>query len=304
MHLECQTCGAGLNLEPNLRTAVCPYCASPTVMERPAAAGQPAAAFALGFAVTQAAARASVQQWLGSRGFFTDSRVRRGTIDAMRGLYVPAYLYSAVAWTQYQAEIGENYTETETYTTTVNGRTVVRTRTVTKTEYRSLAGTHASYLSDVVVTASRGLRNEELEAVEPFDMRFLRRYAPDVLSGWIAEDPTMHPAECFGLARGEALAKVGRELAAFMPGDSHRSLVHQTTLDRENADLIYVPAWVMALRHRPDRPPLRVLVNGQTAKVWGKMPLSWLRVTLVILGVLVAIALVVGLVALLGGDAR
>jgi hypothetical protein len=235
-----------------------------------------------------------VRHWQKSRGIFTHSGLKRANIDTIKGVYVPAYLYTALAHTSYRAQIGENYQETETYTTTdSNGNTVTRTRTVTKTEWRSLHGRHSSYVTDVLVTASRGVTNAELELVEPFDYRGLRRYAPGLLSGWIAEDPTMTVEECVALARAETLQVVGQALGGFMPGDSHRELAYQTNLERETIDLVHVPLWVLAVRHDPQKPPVRVLVNGQTARVWGKAPLSWVKIVLAVVGVLAPIVAVV-----------
>ncbi len=241
--------------------------------------------------MTREGAQGSVKEWLGRRSFFVESSVKSGTVEAIKGVYAPAYLYSAMATSQYSAQIGENYLETETYTTTdSNGNTVVRTRTVTKTEWRYLQGQHSCYVMDVLVTASRPIPNGELEAIEPFDLRMMRRYSPVVISGWIAEEPTLTLAECYQLARGEAMEKIGKQLTSFMPGDSHQSLNFNTVLDRETTELIYIPIWVLAIRHRPDKPPFRVLINGQTGKIYGKAPLSWLKITLVVLLVLALIA--------------
>jgi len=74
---------------------------------------------------------------------------------------------------------------------------------------------------DIHVTASRGLANNELERIEPFDLRQLRRYEPALVAGWIAEEPTLTLAACFELARGDTLSSVGRALAAFLPADTH-----------------------------------------------------------------------------------
>jgi cell division septation protein DedD len=155
---------------------------------------------------------------------------------------------------------------------------------------------------DVIVTASRSVNNAELEAVEPFDLRTMRRYSPALLSGWLAEEPTMAVAECAALARQEALAKIGQELAAFMPGDSHRDLWFQTGLDRESADLICLPLWVLAIRHAPDEPPFRMLINGQTGKIYGKAPLSWVKILLVVLALLALLATPFIVGALTGSD--
>src|SRR5262245_23851419 len=197
MHIECRECGALLSLEPHLRTAICPYCASPSVVERPAAGHGPPPSFTLGFTVSEQAARAAVRAWQSSRGMFAHSGIARGEIGGIKGVYVPAFLYTALVHADYRAEIGENYQETESYTTTdAQGNTQHHTRTVTHTEWRPLAGRQSSYVMDVLVTASRGIQNFELEYVEPFEWKALRRYTPALLSGWIAEDPTMTLDEC------------------------------------------------------------------------------------------------------------
>lgn len=301
MDLACENCGAALVVSGDVRTTRCPYCASPAIVERPPSRDRPAPTFTLPFVVGEARAREIVRGWLGSRGFFREPELARATIEEMRGVYVPAYLYAAVARSDYRAEIGEDYQETETYTEKdANGNTVTRTRTVTRTEWRSLAGRHAAYVMDVLVTASRGLANAELEAVEPFDLRQMRRYAPALLAGWIAEEPTVTLDACVVTARGEALAKIGRDLEAFMPGDSHRGLTHQTTLEHETASLLHVPVWVLAARHDPKKPPVRIVVNGQTGLVHGKAPLSWLRILVAVVVALAVVAVVV-LLARRGG---
>jgi hypothetical protein len=144
-----------------------------------------------------------------------------------------------------------------------------------------------------VVTASAGLPNHELEAVEPFDLRMLRRYDPALISGWIAEEPSRQQDECLRLAREEASAKTGRAISAMMPGDSHRDLAYQTTVQWETMDPVLIPVWVLAVRYRPDQPPLRVVVNGQTGEATGKAPLSAWKIAVAVIGALALIAAIV-----------
>jgi hypothetical protein len=290
LHLGCPSCGAQLVVEPALRTMRCPYCAAPSVVERPPVPGIPEPVFALGFALTHVAAREHVARWLKSRNPFTRSGIRSAEPGEVRGVYVPAYLYSVLAQTRFRASIGENYQEQETYTTTENGKTVTRTRTVTRTEWRSLGGELAGYVADVLVTASTGLRNDELEALEPFDLRGLARYTPALVSGWVAEEPSLTPAQCLAQARKEAEERVGERLGRFMPGDSHRELEHESRLEWEAVDMCLLPVWVLAVRYAEDAPPLRVLVNGQTGEVHGKAPLSVWKVTAAVLVVLLLVA--------------
>lgn len=289
MDLCCSNCGATLRVDDALRTSKCPYCANPQIVQRPPSPGRVEPTFVLGFAQTEPTARELVARWLKSRGFFRDPTLKTAEIVDLRGVYVPAYLYTATAHAEYHAEIGEDYTETETYTTTENGKTVQRTRQVTRTEWRHLVGVLSRYVSDVLVTASRGVHNQELESVEPFDLRAISRYTPALLSGWIAEEPTLPPEECARLAREEARRNVARFVDGFMPGDSHRLTHTNVRFEDEAADLTYVPLWILAARHDPNKPPVRILVNGQTGKLIGQAPLSWPRIVLAIVVVLVVI---------------
>jgi hypothetical protein len=294
--LACQQCGAALAATGSRRTATCPYCASPSVIERPAAPDRPDPTFVVTFAGGDDLPRRALGDWVRAQSVFADSALRRARVEDLQGIYLPAYLYSAVARSRYSAQIGEDYLETETYTETdAEGKTVTKTRTVTRTEYRPLDGEHLGYVTDVVVTASAGLPNPELEAVEPFDLRQIRRYDPALISGWIAEEPSRSRDECLRLARQEATAREGARLRAFMPGDSHRSLEYQTTVTWETLDPILVPVYVLAVRYRPDQPPLRVVVNGQTGAATGKAPLSgWKILVAVLLGVAAVVAIALG----------
>ncbi len=277
--VQCNDCGAALLVEAGHRTTTCPYCKSPSVIERPPSADRPAPTFVLPFTVTGEQARSAVQSWTRRTRWFKQS-LSKATLGELQGLYVPAYLYSAVVRSQWRAEIGENYTVTETYTTTENGKTVTRTRTRTETEWSSLRGEHVAYTIDLVVSASRGLPNLELEAIEPFDLRGLRRYTPALVSGWTAEEASMAPAACLQAARGEAEAHEARRLADFMPGDKHRELRFQMNVADETIEPLLVPVWVLAIRPHADKPAIRVLANGQTAEVWGPETTSVQKVVL------------------------
>lgn len=273
-HLQCQNCSATVVVEAGQRTASCPYCASPQVIERPPSKDLPNPEFVVGFALAQQPAMELAQRWLRKRSIFTVSGVRKASIDAIRGVYLPVYLYSGTGHTRFAAEIGERYTVRR------------NNKTQRKTEWRPLQGVRSEYVTDVVVTASRGVGNVELELVEPFDLRAIHRYEPAMIAGWLAEEPSLSFAECLDMARREALSRVGGRLAGFMPGDTHRGLRYETRFQQESLVLVLVPLWVLALRYRADKPPFRLLINGQTAKAWGKAPLSWVKIALAVAAVL------------------
>jgi hypothetical protein len=276
---SCRSCGAAILFEPLQRTARCPYCDSPSVVDRPETEDRPDPVFGLGFAMTRAEAARRMHRWIRARKM-APFGLKDKAADRVKGVYLPAYLYSASAHATYSASIAEHYRDED------------RER---KTEYRDLDGRYAAYVSDILVTASRGIPNDEIEGIEPFDLRTLVRYTPALVSGWVSEEPSRMHDECRELARREATTRVGQMLGAFLPGDDVRHLHHRTVLEEESIDLTLVPVWVFAIRYDDDKPPIRVLVNGQTGKVFGRVPISWAK-----LGLFAAAALaLLGLVRLL-----
>src|SRR5687768_11897803 len=115
--LECQSCGAALIVEAHERTARCVYCTSPSIVERPASPDRPAPELVLGFVLPKERALALARDFV-KRPLLAPQAFRRAIPGDIRGLYLPAYLYSAAAYSDYSASIGEDYTVTETYTTT------------------------------------------------------------------------------------------------------------------------------------------------------------------------------------------
>jgi hypothetical protein len=100
----------------------------------------------------------------------------------------------------------------------------------------------------------------------------------------------MAQAECLALARGEAVETVGGTLGPFMPGDKHRNLTYRTWLEQEHLALTLLPIWVLAVRYAADKPLVRLLVNGQTGRLHGKAPRSWVKITLLVLAIVAVIA--------------
>lgn len=266
MDLECQDCGALLHLAPQQRTTTCFFCRSPSVVERVEQTGRPRPAFVLGFVVSEQVAREIVGRWQRGLGWFKEPALKHAPVSQLAGVYLPAYLYGAAAYNNYSVSIGENYT--------------VRRgdRTETRTDWFGLTGQHAAYARDILVTASRGVHNNELDWIEPYDLRALHRYSPAMISGWPSEEPSMSAHECMAWARTEAQRQAGQLLATFMPGNKYRGLQFSTQLTHESLDQVLVPLWVLAVRWSSEQPPVRLLINGQTGRIWGHAPTSRRRV--------------------------
>ncbi|MFH1810091.1 MAG: hypothetical protein ABIJ09_15195 [Pseudomonadota bacterium] len=294
---RCKGCGTALQLDRHQSATVCPFCASAAIVEVPPRPGVVRPSFVLPFVVTRERARECVQTWQSRKRLFAPSALRKAAVDSVRAAYTPTYLYGAVARASWDASIGIIYG----YTTTTDPVTK-RKKKVPKIEWTDLSGQFAGYVREVLVAASHSVHNDALEAVEPFDLARMIRFDDKAIAGWVVEEPALTVAQCLPLARKEASEDVTRRVQAFLPGDRRSIKQVQSRFEQETIDGVLVPLWLMTLKWHPKKPPLRTLVNGQSGKVHGKVPLDPLKVGIAV--GLVALLLVAAiLVQLFGGKA-
>jgi hypothetical protein len=63
-------------------------------------------------------------------------------------------------------------------------------------------------------------------------------------------------------------------------------------------DLALLPVWVFAIRHQEKKPPIRILVNGQTGTAGGETPISWAKIGIIV-GVVLSLLALPGLVGMI-----
>jgi predicted RNA-binding Zn-ribbon protein involved in translation (DUF1610 family) len=298
-HFQCRNCGAEVATEPNYRSYVCPFCDSTYVIELPPdQTGRQLPEFVIGFAMTPEQAQEHFKRWLRDNSWFRPGDLATASIlDKMKGVYLPFWSFAMLAESQWRGQIGEYWYRTETYTTTDSkGRIVTKTRQVQETEWWPLAGKHHRYYSGYLVSGSKGLPQDQALRIQPFNLPALRRYEPYFLAGWLAEDYSIVRDDALRLCQEEFLRQEQRNVAAFLPGDTHQGLAVETQFSHVSSDLCLLPVYILSYRYR-DR-LYRFLLNGQTGKMAGDKPISKQRIALAV-GIGVAAVLLIVLIGVL-----
>lgn len=300
-YFRCQGCGSEVTADPDHRSYVCPFCDSTYVVEfSREESGRQEPEFVIGFAVTPDQAREKFRTWLRSNSWFRPGDLKTATVaDKLKGIYLPFWSFSMLAESSWTACIGEYWYRTETYTTTENGKTVTKTRRVRETEWWNLAGSHHRYYAGYLVSGSKGLSQQDADRIKPFQLPALKRYEPFYLAGWLCEEYTVTRDAALEASKEEFYGRERRDVSSFMPGDAHRDLNVSTVFSHINSDLCLLPVYLLSYRYK-DR-LFRFLVNGQTGKVAGDKPLSWLKIGLFSAGVLLLLLLVILLIVFLRG---
>jgi hypothetical protein len=282
------------------RSLRCPFCDSTYVvelqseqrtMQRPE--------FIIGFEITREKAQDLFFEWLGKNSFFRPGDLsRKALTDKQNGIYVPFWHFSMKATSRWSAQIGEYWYRTETYTVKdSDGKTRVMTRTIQETEWWPLSGVYRKYYSGFMVSASKGLPQEEALAIQPYKLNTMVRYRPMYLAGWMSEEYSIDRESALQVTQQEFRERERRSIDAFLPGDTRSGLSVQTDLDMGGSDLILLPMHVLSYRYNDQ--VYRFLVNGQTGKIYGQKPWSGARITAVVVAIAILMLVVIGLIIVL-----
>lgn len=296
-HLQCRSCGAGLDVDVGTRSLECPFCDTPVVVEMASGVGgRTNPEFVIPFALDVDEARRHFRQWLrDSSWYHPPDLAAAGFEEKLQAMYLPFWTFSFRARSQWSASIGEHWERQEHYTETdKEGRQQRRTRTIRETEWHPLAGSHHGDFVGWTISAGKGLPEAEANRIEPFRVEGMKPYDPAFLVGWASEEAALSRGEAARLAREQVEEEQRRRVAAFLPGDTHADLKVSTRLEAISEALVFAPVFLVAYRHGGTL--YRYLLNGQTARQAGDKPVSWTRIAV---AALVAMLAMVALLVLL-----
>lgn len=298
--IRCESCGSEITTDLDHRSYTCPFCDSTYVVEfAPDQSHRQPPEFVIGFAINPEQATEKFHAWLNTNSWYRPGDLQQARIDEkLKGIYLPFWSFSMLADSRWRSSIGEYWYRTETYTTVNSkGKPVVRTRQVRETEWWPLNGKHHRYYSGFLVSGSHGLPQSQAERIKPFNLPALKRYEPFYLAGWISEEYSVERDEARQLCEQEFLRREQSNIAAFLPGDTHRDLHVTTDFSQVNSDLILLPVYLLSYRYKDKL--YQFMINGQTGKMDGDKPVSGMRIGMLIGGIaLLLLCLIIILVVL------
>jgi hypothetical protein len=289
--IKCQNCGAVLNVEPNITSTKCSFCGSNQVLEQQVDPNLYQPESLAPFAVDDGRANNLFRDWLG-RGLFTPNDLKReGGGQKLRGVYLPFWTFDAHAESDWRAESGDYYYVTEWVTVVRDGKTVQEQQQVQKIRWYWTNGHHTGDYDDVLVYATRSIPTNILQKIYPYDTKQLMPYQPQYLSGWSAESYQVPLADAWPIGRDIIYQYERSACDSEVPGDTHRNLGVSTQLSALTFKHVLLPVWVASYRYH--NKTFRFMINGQTGRVDGEKPVSWIKVTIAVVLAVVIIGLLI-----------
>lgn len=283
---SCPGCGAQIQFPPESHATTCPFCGTPVVLDT-GAHRQIKPRGLVPFALDEDAARKAMTDWLGRLWFAPNGLqqyARKGR--RMTGIYTPWWTFDADTESRYTGARGDAY-----YVT----RTVMRDGKSSNVRERRIRWTPVSgrvrrFFDDVLVLASKSLPRRYTEGLEPWDLSGLMPYRPDYLAGFGAESYTVGLEEGFGLGRQKMDKVILRDVRFDIGGDAQRVTSVKTSYRDVTFKHVLLPVWTAVYKYRGKT--YRFVVNGQTGRVQGERPWSWVKITFaVLLGLIAAAAI-------------
>ena len=148
----------------------------------------------------------------------------------------------------------------------------MRTRTVTRVRWTRVEGTVSRFFDDVLVGAAHTLPRQITDRLAPWDLRDLKPYKDEYLSGFASEIYQIELDEGFDRAREIMNQVIRTDVARDIGGDAQR--IHHLDTRHGNTTFkhLLLPVWSAEFSYK-DRTYVFV-VNGRTGKVAGERPYS------------------------------
>jgi predicted RNA-binding Zn-ribbon protein involved in translation (DUF1610 family) len=296
---KCNGCNATIAVEPHVTATECPFCGSHHVLAQEQSRQVLRPESVLPFEVDQKTAVSKFRTWLG-RGWFRPNAVKRIAAEAdarLQGVYLPFWTFDAQTFSRWQAEAGHYYYVSQRYTVNVNGRRETRTRQVQKVRWEPASGSHDEFFDDVLVYATRSVKEDILHKIYPYDTSRLLPYRPQYLAGWRAEQYQTALDEGWKIGQEIIHDRIRDACGRAVPGDTYRNLRVQSRFENVTFKHTLLPVWIASYRY--SNKVYHFMVNGQTGKVQGEAPISWWKVALTVLIVLLLLACIFGAMVLL-----
>lgn len=280
----CKSCGAKTVYDVNQIANECPYCGSNQVME----AGDEdvmAPGGVVLFKLDAKAASVRFKHWIGGKFFCPKLAKDSARPKAFKGMYVPFWTFDTQTLSKYSGQYGIDRT------VQVDGKAVV------KTSWHSTRGQLSYSIDDMLVCASSKQNEAMLKEVEPYNTKDVAEYKPEYLAGFMAERYTVNMKDAWETAknrisqilRDEVKQKIKRERHA----DHVGSINIQTTHRNITYKYLLLPVWISSFQYNGK--VYHFMVNGQTGKVSGQTPISWVKVAFTVVAVFVILAILMRL---------
>lgn len=259
---HCDSCGGEIVTEGTTAATACPYCSAPVIIKGHVTGGfKPE--YIIPFKKTKEQAAGALTGYLKGKLFLPRSFKQLNTIEEIRGLYVPYWLFDA----------------------DVDGRVVFKGETeerhrrgddeIVITRYYNLVREGKVGFDHVPVDGSKKLADDMMESIEPFNFKEdHKEFSPLYLTGYMADMFDVDSESAKPRATERIRQGTVNQFATTIAPRYKHIRVSETALKflRTDAHYAFYPIWIMNTSWKDKR--FIFAVNADTGTIKGDLPMS------------------------------
>lgn len=287
---HCDNCGANTIVEQTAVEAECPFCASKNINVEAFQHNLIQPHGIVPFQIQKTEAIKKFKEWI-AKGWFHPSALKKmANLEELSGIYIPFWTFDAQTESNWTGEAGFHYYETQTVQ--VNGK--LQTKQVQKTRWEQRSGSLSHFFDDILVPSTEGLDNPKFQRIlTSYKLADVINFDPRLILGWKAEIYNIEVDKGYDIASSIMDQKIKGMCISALGGDTHRNLRVKTHKSDQTFKHLMLPVWVAAYRFNDKS--YQFVINGQTGRVGGEKPYSWIKITVFV----VAIIAILGVIALI-----
>ncbi len=280
-NLHCDSCGADMNVEPSTKSSLCPFCGSNYVVREKGKGSGIKPETLIPFKIDKKSCKGVFEKWLGSQWLAPNNLKKEAKTDKLQGIYLPYWTYDADTNTDYIGKRGTYYY--------VNKRVVKDGKTTTvrerKIRWTRVSGTLSKYYDDTLIPASKKHTNPYLDEVDDFNFEELVHYDSKFLAGFLAEKYSVNLEEGWQKGQVEVDSMIIRDIKGEIGGDRQVIDSKNTRYNKILYKHLLLPIWISNYTYNGQN--YQYVINGQNGKVAGKTPVSFWKVTFLLITILI-----------------
>jgi len=286
--IQCKNCGANQHVEENYKSLHCVYCSMPLIIEDIYKDEWIVPGAVLPFQLDQKKAHQIFEKWV-KKLWFAPNKLKRASLDPQntKGLYSPYWTFDAKLFATYTGQRGIYYYVTRTVGSGKNRRTVTERRT----RWYPAAGNIKGFIDDTLTKASKQRSGIIPVKISKWDLKLLKPFDSDYLSGFITEKYTISLKDGHLDSEKQARVIAERWVRNDIGGDTQRISSLNMHLSEETFKHILLPVFISAYKFKEKR--YNFFVNGQNGAISGKRPYSFWKIFFFVLMILLVIAAII-----------
>ena len=286
--VKCSHCNAETTLAPNVVSANCDFCGSPISVDGGISTRRIKPQGVIPFRVSNDEARNKFNDWIGSLWFAPGDLKNQASIESgLTGMYIPYWVYYVDTVTEYTGRRGDHYYTEEKYKDDDGS---IKTRRVQHTKWQPTAGTYTKNFKDLIISGSTTLGKDAELLRRTWKLDGMVPYNEQTLTGYKSEAYSISLKDAYVEAQKIMEEEIEDGIEKQIGGDEQSIDSKSTEENNIEYKHILAPLWISTFRYNAKS--YRFMINGQTGDITGDRPYSSFKITLCVVSILAALALI------------